>query len=135
MITIKVTRNFDLNNDVVRESVRDIYNVVGDTYLDYLKSYPRQRNPDSDYIRGYGMAGAKRQTSEDLGARWTKVVEASRLIMEIGNNASYAPYVQSEELQADIHRHWWQTDVDAINMYSDLLTNYMSRFVTNYVVR
>lgn len=31
----------------------------------------------------------------------------------------YAPFVQNEALQADIHRGYWQTDQDVINSRSD----------------
>lgn len=134
MITIKVSRNFNLRKDAVKKAVSLVYNSVSDSYLDFLKKYPTQKNPETTYKRGYGRIGAKVQTSEDLGARWTKKISLQNLTLEIGNNASYAPYVQSSELQAEFHKDWWQTDQDAINEYEPLMFEYMSRLITDYVV-
>jgi hypothetical protein len=47
-----------------------------------------------------------------LGRRWHKRVkgEASGLYGVVGNNTSYAPWVQSAERQALVHKGRWQTD-------------------------
>jgi hypothetical protein len=89
----------------------------------YMATYPRQRNPDTRYVRGRGWANkegvVKRLTSEHLGKRWTVRVEASSggLQGKVGNNASYAPWVQSARFQARTHQGWWQTDMDAIRIH------------------
>lgn len=75
-----------------------------------MKPYPPPP-PDSTYVRGAPPH------SEKLGSRWT-----SRRISgdgfsgrEIGNNASYGPFVQSRELQARVHQDRWQTDEEIIS--------------------
>jgi hypothetical protein len=54
--------------------------------------------------------------SEKLGSRWTtRAIRGQGYVgREVGNNASYAYWVQSSELQASIHRDRWQTDEMAI---------------------
>lgn len=72
-------------------------------------------NGYSWYQRGYGTktrTGLSYATSETLGRRWTHEVSADGKRGEVGNNASYGPYVQSEERQASFHRaRGWKTDV------------------------
>lgn len=86
----------------------------------YMAKYPAQRNPKTRYVRGRGWADASGKvrhfTSEHLGKRWTTKVESTGdgVQGKVGNNASYAPYVQSKKLQANVHKKWWQTDADAI---------------------
>ena len=80
-----------------------------------MAQYPAQR-PGSRYVRGQGMANAQgvvtHRTSENLGKKWTSKVEQGNAIIrgKVGNNASYAPLVQSYRFQARIHRGLWQTD-------------------------
>lgn len=71
----------------------------------FMAKYPNQRNPDSKYRR-----------TGTLGRRWTTRVTRSAvgLTGKVGNNTIYAPWVQSERFQAEIHQGWWQTDRDAI---------------------
>ena len=54
--------------------------------------------------------------SEDLGASWTsKVTRSARgLTGKVGNNTSYAPWVQSHQFQA-LHMGYWQTDQEVID--------------------
>lgn len=67
------------------------------------------------YERHYGPRWARkdgsvggRQTSQALGQRWTYRVEPRKAI--IGNNATYAPYVQDETKQAGFHKaRGWRT--------------------------
>lgn len=75
-----------------------------------MKQYPPQR-PGSTYRRGIDPR------SERLGQRWTSNVQAtgSGLRGTVGNNASYAPWVQASAFQARTHRNRWQTDVDVMD--------------------
>lgn len=74
-----------------------------------MKPYPPPP-PNSRYVRGAPPH------SEKLGSRWTsRRIEGDGFRgREVGNNASYAPRVQSTERQAPIHRGRWQTDEDVI---------------------
>ena len=74
----------------------------------YLKPYPAPP-PDSTYVRG-------QPPSEKLGTRWTtRRISGQEFVgRELGNNASYAFWVQSDELQARVHQDRWQTDEMAI---------------------
>ena len=89
---------------------RSVYRLQG-----RMAQYPSQR-PGSRYVRGQGMANAQgvvtHRTSENLGKKWTSKVEQGNGIIRgrVGNNASYAPLVQSYRFQARIHRGLWQTD-------------------------
>ncbi len=66
-----------------------------------MKKYPRQRPTR------YRRTGT-------LGRRWTtRRISAPGMVgREVGNNTEYAPFVQSAELQAYMHRGYWQTDED-----------------------
>jgi hypothetical protein len=94
---------------------RAVYRIQG-----YMANYPRQRNPNTRYIRGRGWADkdgvVRRLTSEHLGKRWTTKVDITSdgLRGKVGNNVSYAPYVQSAKFQATVHKGWWQTDEMAV---------------------
>jgi len=74
----------------------------------YLKGkvaiYPPQtiaNNPNNPsgrwYQRGWGIrykSGGGKQTSEQLGQKWTSKYDASKFEAIVGNNASYAVFVQ-----------------------------------------
>ena len=64
-----------------------------------MKVYPLQRS--TTYVR-----------TGRLGRSWTTrpIREPGAIGRSIGNNTKYAPWVQSSELQAWMHRGWWQTD-------------------------
>lgn len=74
------------------------------------------------YQRGYGPRWKRKdgttggsKTSETLGRRWTTDYRNGGLTGVVGNNASYGPYVQQKEKQADFHRaRGWLTDEDVI---------------------
>ncbi len=74
-----------------------------------MKEYPPVR-PGQRYRRGTDPR------SERLGQRWTQRVmrDASSVTGEVGNNASYGPWVQSHEFQAWMHRGRWTTDQQAL---------------------
>ena len=65
-----------------------------------MAQYPAQRTNSS-----YRRTGT-------LGRKWTSKIEQGNGIIrgKVGNNASYAPLVQSYQFQARIHRGLWQTD-------------------------
>lgn len=70
-----------------------------------IKKYPAQR-PGTSYRR-----------TQTLGRRWTYRVTMTlySATAVLGNNTPYAPYVQSEEEQAEVHQGWgWTTDADEI---------------------
>lgn len=71
-------------------------------------------NGYSWYERGFGTrtrTGRAWNTSETLGRRWTEEVSANGQRGVVGNNASYAEYVQSAEKQAGFHAmRGWKTD-------------------------
>ena len=91
----------------------------------YISVYPpaslaNSPNARQWYERGYGPRWRAadgslmgRKTSETLGRRWTTQVEDTRAV--IGNNASYARFVQSDAKQAWYHRaRNWRTDKMAV---------------------
>lgn len=69
-----------------------------------LAKYPTQKQ-GSPYIR-----------TGTLGRSWTTRVrtEGGRLVGRVGTKTIYAPFVQSEMFQANIHRGRWQTDVQIL---------------------
>ena len=81
-----------------------------DMLLKDIRPYPEER-PGQTYQRG------KDPRSERLRTRWTTKVSrsANGVIGKIGNNASYAPWVQSHQFQAWMHRGRWQTDLVVID--------------------
>lgn len=132
---MNISRNFRLRPSNFYSIATIILNNFGDSALQFLKQYPPQRNPDTRYVRGFGIPPNSR-TSEDLGARWNKKLsrKGTTLILDIGNNASYPQYVQSRFLQSSIHRDWWQTDEDMIDqLYPDLL-NQFNQFLPGAIV-
>ncbi len=76
-----------------------------------LQEYPPQR-PNSTYIRG-GLR------SEKLGSRWTHRIQMQPdgIYGIVGNNASYAPFVQNYQFQAGVHKRRWLTDKAAVERY------------------
>jgi len=76
-----------------------------------LQEYPPQR-PNSTYIRG----GPR---SEKLGSRWTHRIQTQPdgIYGIVGNNASYAPFVQNYQFQAGVHKRRWLTDKAAVERY------------------
>lgn len=54
-----------------------------------------------------------------LGRRWTQTQPAmnentTELVVKVGNNTSYGPWVQSKQFQAEIHQGYWQTDMEVL---------------------
>ena len=80
------------------------------------------------YQRGFGtktVTGLAYATSETLGRRWTDKVFPSGNQGEIGNNASYAVYVQDREQQATFHKQrGWVTVQDAVESESETILGF-----------
>ena len=70
---------------------------------DAMKTYPMQR--PTTYVR-----------TGRLGRSWTTrpIREPGAVGRQVGNATDYAPWVQSQKLQAWMHRDWWQTDEEVI---------------------
>jgi len=96
---------------------------VGEQIRGRIAVYPAQRaptNPNHWYERGYGSKWRRkdgsvkgRATSEQLGQKWTVAARGDGAV--VGNPASYAPFVQSEDEQAAAHAATgWVTDEQAV---------------------
>jgi len=72
-----------------------------------LKVYP-PRPPNSTYRR-----------TDQLMKAWTSLIEKGGFRGVVGNNTKYAPFVQSAERQAWMHKGHWQTDEDVIESVQD----------------
>jgi len=88
-----------------------------------LQVYPPQRH-NSSYVRG-GPG------SEKLGSRWTHRIhtQPDGIYGVVGNNASYAPFVQNYQFQAGVHRRRWLTDKAAVEKYSAGIVNDFQRVI------
>lgn len=91
--------------------------------------------PSSRYVRGRGWANkagiVTRLTSEKLGSRWTNHVttDAGGVTGQVGNNASYARWVQSRVDQATVHRGRWETDEGALAKETAAIVNDFKRAI------
>lgn len=97
-----------LGVDVLAVLEPPIYRAVGE--VEYrLKHSPPPREGQT-YRRGVDPK------SEHLEQRWTHRVTrtVTSITGEVGNNASYGPWVQSEQFQAWMHRRRWPTDEEAL---------------------
>lgn len=107
------------------EYMHQVLKAAGSMLKAYIAEYPPASGANSPgqrrwYERGYGPKWTRKdgsvggsRTSEALGRRWT--VKSEPMSVTVGNNASYAPFVQSAEKQASVHkRHGWRTDEQAI---------------------
>lgn len=59
-------------------------------------------------------AGSRYVRTGTLGRRWTTQIDETpnKVIGRVGNNTEYAPWVQSRQFQAGVHRGRWQTEQD-----------------------
>lgn len=67
-----------------------------------------------------------------LGRKWTVEVKQrpGEIATEIGNDAGYAPWVQSHQFQAWMHRGYWQTDQQVLNQRaSDIIVLLNNRII------
>ncbi|HOW77936.1 MAG TPA: HK97 gp10 family phage protein [Verrucomicrobiota bacterium] len=111
------------------EGVKFLKGIMGTAALD-IKDWIAEYAPATEanspsrprwYERGYGprwrrMNGSigGSRTSETLGRRWTTKVAADGMQAEVGNNASYARYVQDADMQARFHKaRGWRTIQEA----------------------
>ena len=105
----------------------------------HLNRFPRSsiaNSPDNPtgrwYERNYGPRWKRRdgstggrKTSQMLSKSWI-IDERSPLDMRIGTNVTYAPYVQSAELQAKIHgQRGWQTDQQVLDRETDTVIQFL----------
>ena len=135
MLQVKVTRNFKIDPKKYRDGIYLIFLRFKDRGLKFFKKYPTQRNPDTKYERGFGVRPNQR-VSEDLGARWTGEITRGNgeIRIDFGNNASYSPFVQSLQYQADVHRDWWQTDEQMIDIYLPMLEDDFLKFLPSAII-
>jgi hypothetical protein len=90
------------------------------------------------YERGYGprWPGGGRKTSEILGKRWTIKARDGGLTQVVGNNASYAVYVQSKERQAWFHaKRGWKTDREVLASERDQIVKLLTDSVRKVLER
>lgn len=60
------------------------------------------------------------KTSKNLQSKWTTQVDADGMRAQVGNNVSYAPYVQDEREQMPWHKaHGWGTVQDVAKSEKD----------------
>lgn len=90
------------------------------------------------YERGYGprWPGGGRKTSEILGKRWSIKGRDNGLTQIVGNNASYAVYVQSKAHQAWFHaKRNWKTDREVLDDESETIVKFLSDAVEKVLER
>jgi hypothetical protein len=106
----------------LRPALKKAALAIGEEIRGKIAVYPVQPapvNPSRWYQRGYGSKWRRkdgsiggRATSEQLGQKWATRAKGWGAV--VGNPASYAPWVQSEEKQAAIHKATgWVTDAKA----------------------
>lgn len=84
-----------------------------------------ERGYGPKWMRKDGSIGGKK-TSQTLGRRWTMESQNAGLTQVVGNNATYAPYVQSAEKQASFHAaRGWKTDEQVIDEEGPTVLNYV----------
>ena len=73
-------------------------------------------------------SGSGYRRTGTLGRRWTQTqpsvtATATELVVKVGNNTKYGPWVQNEQFQAGMHRGRWQTDVRVLSDLSGQIQN------------
>lgn len=104
----KLRRKFDSLqqiHDILRPPMQRSVMIVQNA----LAKYPAQRS-GSSYVR-----------TGTLGREWTTRVrpEGGKLVGRVGTKVIYAPFVQSSQFQAAIHKGRWQTDVQVLEANRD----------------
>lgn len=91
------------------DSMKPAFHRIGVSGKSFLKRYPPQP-PNSRYRR-----------TGTLGRKWTFAVRRKLFGIEtlFGNNTLYAPDVQGQGTQAEIHAGRWQTDQDMLDQKGD----------------
>ena len=80
------------------------------------------------YERGYGTRwpGGGRKTSQTLGRKWTIASRDKGLTQIVGNNVTYGPYVQDEDMQAWFHkRRGWKTTQTVAEEEADTVVKFV----------
>jgi hypothetical protein len=89
--------------------------------------YERGRGGHYNRIRDGGHSAYR--TSKQLGRKWTTRVDADGMRAQVGNNVSYAPYVQDEREQMPWHKdRGWVTVQDVAKSEKDKI---VKLFVAN----
>ena len=110
------------------EFLKPIITAAAQDVRGYIAQYPESSEANAPnergrwYERGFGSKWRRadgsiggRATSETLGRRWTTQSRRGGMAAVVGNNASYARWVQADEQQADFHRRrGWRTDAEAM---------------------
>lgn len=63
--------------------------------------------------------GSTYRRTTTLGKRWTQTQpditeNTTELVVKVGNNTAYGPWVQNKQFQAYMHQGRWQTDEDTL---------------------
>lgn len=84
-----------------------------------MARYPQQR-AGSLYVR-----------TGTLGRTWTTSVEETpnTVTGRVGNRTEYAPFVQSRQFQAGVHRGRWQTEMDVLERNQREIVDYFRRAI------
>ena len=68
--------------------------------------------------------------TEDLGQRWTVTTKDGGLTVVVGNNASYALYVQGDDKQSQMMKLiGWKTDKQVVEKEKDKMTGYLEKAI------
>ena len=96
------------------------------------KPYPGrwyERGYGTRYVRKSGGVGGRR-TSQTLGKRWSVKKENAGMTVIVGNNASYAKWVQGANTQARFHKaRNWKTTQDVADKESKKAVSIVMDFV------
>jgi hypothetical protein len=93
-----------------------------------IKEYPpKSGRPGDTYARGIDAS------SENLGRRWTVRPRRWNEVV-VGNNASYAVWVQSDEMQTWFHEETgWPTEVTTFEEYGNDMKEEMARHIQRWL--
>ena len=104
----------------------------GSSIANSPKPYPGrwyERGYGTRYVRKSGGIGG-RKTSETLGKRWTVKKENNGMTVIVGNNASYAKWVQGHNTQARFHKsRGWKTTGDVADQESNKAVDIVMQFI------
>ena len=113
---------------------------AGNDVKGIISEYPdptaANQPPVPYYIRGRGMqtASGNLLNSEDLADSWAITTRDHGFTVVIGNNVSYAPFVQSKEFQA----RWmkdigWKTEVEVMEKETDRVVEWVLKAVKKII--
>ena len=100
------------------------------------KPYPGkwyERGFGTRYITKTGIMRGKR-TSQTLGKRWSVKKSNAGMTVTVGNNASYAKWVQGANTQAKFHKaRNWKTTADVATKESKKALQIIKDFITAHL--